>query len=313
MDEIEGGILAAIPPSALTLTLTRSTIKMEHSPSWQIDKVNPVEDLVICLEGQGEYLIDGKRRIMAPGDAMLVARGERIQGWSESPVMYRGVAQHFTLDIYGRHNLLEQMELRKHLRLSRWPLLEPMVRHYRQSAPPSSTTLGQHHLFMVILIAFIEEAFLGWRSDAAFRHEGAEAMDLAVMKAATLISAHPLQEDIAVQALAGAPYNADYFLREFQKRVGLTPRKFQEFKRMERAMHHLESGLSVAATATEVGYSDPYYFSRMFKRMIGLSPRDHVRKVERNRHGGLMRLDEPEQEAAQAEMARAAAQGAGKR
>lgn len=64
---------------------------------------------------------------------------------------------------------------------------------------------------------------------------------------------------------------------------------------MERAMHHLEAGLSVGATAAEVGYGDPYYFSRVFKRVVGLSPRDHLRKVERSRHGGFMALDEADQ------------------
>lgn len=65
---------------------------------------------------------------------------------------------------------------------------------------------------------------------------------------------------------------------------------------MERAMHFLEGGLSVAAAAAEVGYADPYYFSRMFKRTLGLSPRDHLNKVHQSRHGDLMQLDEPEQE-----------------
>ncbi len=297
MDEIEGGILAAIPPSALTLTLTRSAIRMEHSHTWGIDKTNPVDDLVICLEGVGRYLIDGAPREMRPGDAMLIRPGQRFQGWNEGPDVYRGVAQHFTLEIHGRHDLMSQMELRPHLRLSRWTLLEPMVRHYRQSAPPASVTLGQHHLFMVLLIAYVEDAFVRWHRDAAYPMDGADAMELAVTKAATMIAANPIPEGVAAEAVAAAPYNADYFLRAFQKRVGLTPRKYQEKQRMERAMHHLEAGLSVTATAAEVGYSDPYYFSRMFKRTLGLSPRDHQRRVERSRHGGILGYDEPDQTA----------------
>ncbi|KQW50401.1 MULTISPECIES: helix-turn-helix domain-containing protein [unclassified Ensifer] len=296
MDEIEGGILSAIPAAALTLNLTRAAIRMEHSQTWRIDKSNPVDDLVICLEGRGHYLIDGEPRVMERGDAMLISGGQHFIGWNEGRETYIGVAQHFTLDIYGRHNLIEQMQLRPNLHLSRWPFLEPIARHYRQSAPPSSVSLGQHHLFMVLLIAFIEDAFLGWRDHATYQPEGADAIDLAVMKAATMISANPLETDIAMRAVDAAPYNYDYFLREFQKRVGRTPRKYQELKRMERAMHFLEGGLSVAAAAAEVGYADPYYFSRMFKRTLGLSPRDHLNKVHQSRHGDLMQLDEPEQE-----------------
>jgi AraC-like DNA-binding protein len=296
MDDIEGGILSSIPAAALTLTMTRATIRMEHSRTWRIDKINPVEDLVICLEGQGEYLIDGKRRRMEPGDAMLITRGERFQGWNEAKATYTGIAQHFTLDIYGRHNLISQMDLQPKVRLSRWPLIEPLVRHYRQTAPPSSVTLSQHHLFMYLLIAYIDDAFLGWRHRAAYQPEGADALDLAVVKAATMIAANPLDSDIATKAIHASSFNPDYFLREFKKRVGQTPRKYQEFKRMERAMHFLEAGLRVAEAALEVGYSDPYYFSRMFKRTTGLSPRDHVNRVRRNRHGGLLGFDEPEQD-----------------
>ncbi|NWJ27162.1 AraC family transcriptional regulator [Rhizobium sp. RM] len=301
MDEIEGGILSTIPPAALTLNLTRATIKMEHSRTWQIDKSNQVDDLIICLEGQGHYLVDGEPRVLEPGDAMLISRGQRFVGWNEKTTTYRGIAQHFTLDIYGRHNLIAQMDLKPKFHLSRWPLLEPLARHYRQSAPPSSVTLLQHHLFMVLLIAFIDDAFLGWIDRPSFQPEGAEALDLAVMKAVTMISANPLDPDIALTATEAAPYNRDYFLREFQKRVGRTPRKYQEFKRMERAMHFLEAGLSVASAGVEVGYTDPYYFSRMFKRTLGLSPRDHMNKIRRSRHGNLLQLDEREQQEALAQ------------
>lgn len=297
MDKIEDGILAAIPPSALTLTLTRSAIKMQHGRSWGVDKTNSSHDLMICLSGRGAYVIDGIPEEMRPGDAMLIPRGHRFQGHNPGPDEYTGVAQHFTLSIYGQHDLLQQMNLRPHVRLSRWHLLEPVIRHYRDSAPPSSVTLSQHHLFMVLLIAFIEDSFIGWRKDASWQPDTADAMEIAVMKAVTTISAAPTLPDIAATAVSDAPYNSDYFLREFQKRVGKTPRKYQEAKRMELAMRHLEEGQPVGETARLVGYSDPYYFSRMFRRTLGLSPRDHIARVEKSRNGGLMSLDEPEQEA----------------
>jgi AraC-like DNA-binding protein len=296
MDEIEGGILSSIPAAALTLELTRAAIRMEHSQTWRIEKTNPVDDLVICLEGRGHYLIDGEERTMEPGDAMLIERHQHFVGWNRGPTDYIGIAQHFTLDIYGRHDLIGQMRLRPRVKLSRWKLLAPLVWQYRQTAPPSSVTLGQHHLFMYLLISYVEDAFIGWRDRATYQPDGADLLDLAVMKAATTISANPLDPDIAVKAVSSSAYNEDYFLREFKKRVGQTPRKYQEFKRMERAMHLLETGMSVAATAAEVGYTDPYYFSRMFKRMLSISPRSHVSRVRESRHGGLLGFDEPDQQ-----------------
>lgn len=85
MDEIEGGILSSVPPAALNLNLTRATIKMEHSRTWQIDKSNQVDDLIICLEGRGHYLVDGEARVLEPGDAMLIFRGSALSAGTSRP------------------------------------------------------------------------------------------------------------------------------------------------------------------------------------------------------------------------------------
>lgn len=298
MDEIEGGVLARFPPGALTLTLTRSAIKMQHSTSWRIEKENSVEDLAIALDGQGHYRIDGQPLTLAAGEAMLLPRNTRFVGWNEGPAPYLGVAQHFTLSAHGAHDLIAQMQLRPKVRLSRWDVLEPMIRHYRQSAPPASVTLPQHHLFMVLLLSFIDDAFIAWRKDAAAPVDSGAGIDLAVMKAASRIAAAPLEQEIAERAVSDAPYNPDYFHRAFRERIGRTPRQYQEFCRIERATHLMEAGYAVAAAAAEVGYSDPYYFSRCFKRVLGCSPRAHLRRLVRSRDGQLMAMDEFEQEAA---------------
>lgn len=298
MDEIEGQVLARIPPNALSLVLTRSTIKMEHSVSWSVDKANLVHDMILALDGQGEYRINGQRLTLRPGEALLIPKGTRFEGWTNGPEEYRGIAQHFTLTIFGETDLFDLMDLRLKSALPHWDALEPLARHFRASALPNSVTLAQHHQFMVLLTAAIEGAFTGWLPSAAGQITGGNAIDVAVMQAASRISAAPLDEGMAEAVIADAPYNPDYFQREFQRRIGRTPRKYQELCRMERAMALLEAGMNVSAAASEVGYADPYYFSRMFKRTMGLSPRDHLRKVRQSREGQLMQMDEDAQASA---------------
>ena len=287
MDKIEGGPLAQIPPAALTLSLSRSTIKMQHSSTWSIDKVNLVDDLLICTGGRGDYLIDGEHLWLKPGEVMLIPRGKRFVGWNTGTDVYTGLAQHFTLDIFGTTDLLSQLSLRRKVKLSRWDELGPVVEHFCQIAPPSSVTLAQHHMFMVFLLAYVDDAFLDWRDQKLFQPTKANTIDIAVTVAASRIAANPLENGIAQRVIAEAAFNPDYFLRAFQARIGRTPRKFQDFKRMERAMHLLETGSTVSAAGSEVGYVDPYYFSRMFKRVTGLAPRDYVKKVKESRDGSL--------------------------
>lgn len=292
MDKIEGGVLGGMSMNALSLTLTRSAIKMQHSQSWNIDKVNSVHDLIICLTGRGEYEIGGEIIQMIPGQAMLIEANCRFRGRALSTELYTGVAQHFKLDVFGRIDLIGQMQLKRSVMLPRWEMLGPLVSHYRETVPLSSTTFAQHHLFMVLLIEFIEAAFIGWQRHEAVPVNNPDALSLSVMVAASQIAADPLNDETVERVLSTVPYNLDYFRREFSRQVGLTPQKYQEFKRMERAMGLLASGRSVKQAAEFVGYNDSYYFSRMFKRYIGVSPAGYKAAEKRHRDGSFPRGEE---------------------
>jgi AraC-like DNA-binding protein len=278
MDETGGRILEGIPAHALGLRLARSTIKMRHSETWRVDKSNEVHDLVVCLTGSARYLLDGVEVAMTPGAAMLIPAGARFIGRHEAGETYTGIAQHFTLEIFDKVDLIAAMQLEPVVALRRWRLVEPLVRHYRDIAPESSTNLTQHHLFMVILLEYLEAAFRGWRGETAALEPG-DALSLHIMRAAAEIAADPLGEGALDRALAAAPYNAEYFRRAFRDKIGLTPQKYLEFKKMEKASNILSLGRSVKETAALVGYEDPYFFSRMFKRYMGASPANHQLRV----------------------------------
>jgi AraC-like DNA-binding protein len=292
MDKIEGGILSGIPASALSLSLTRSAIKMAHTRTWSIDKTNSVHDLVIILNGSGRYLIEDEEIVIGPGDAMLIPAGTRFVGCYAAGDSYTGIAQHFTLDLFGRLDFMSQMTLRRVVKLSRWPLLRPIVQYYHDISPPSSTTLLQHHLFMFLLIEYIEDAFVEWREQSGGPVNNVDGISLSIMIAAAQINADPLNPGVVERVIRAAPYNPDYFKREFRRQIGWTPIKFQEFKRMERAMNLLASGETIAETAAAIGYSDVYYFSRMFKRFIGTSPTGYKQNLQQSREGKFPRGEE---------------------
>ena len=68
----------------------------------------------------------------------------------------------------------------------------------------------------------------------------------------------------------------------YNKIKGLTGKSpvelIQEF-RMEKATYYLKSGqFSVSETSYKVGFSDPGYFSRSFKKHFGMSPADYIKQ-----------------------------------
>jgi transcriptional regulator GlxA family with amidase domain len=76
------------------------------------------------------------------------------------------------------------------------------------------------------------------------------------------------------------------FKRRFSKATGMTPIEYVQTLRLEEAKQILETtDTAVEAVANEVGYEDPSYFGRLFKRTVGLTPAQY-----RKRFGGLRRV-----------------------
>ncbi len=273
MDKNEQFPLRHIPERSLSLRLARPTIKMRHNASWTIDKVNPVHDLIICMSGIGRYrLVDGEEPItLQSGDAMMIPAYTRFRGGhggGEGSLL--GIAQHFTLDLFGRGDAIQQMQLKRAVALPDWDSLQHLATSYRTNAPQGSTTLIQHHQFMVLLLSYLETAFEGWRTKNA-KPDRQDQLSMQIMFVASRLSADPSGSGVE-EALRNVPYNPDYFRRAFRDRIGMTPQKFREQKRMEFAASRLGMGLSVKEAAAELGFADPYFFSRMFKRHLGASP-----------------------------------------
>lgn len=277
MDKIEHPLLSHIPMRSLSLRLARSTIKMQHNNRWKVDKLNPVHDLVICLSGRGQYRFDDTSEVveLSEGMAMLIPAYTRFRGSHPGgDETFTGIAQHFSLELFGRGDMIQNTRLKRHVALPNWDVLGPIVSLYRKTADPGSTTLSQHHQFMVLLLAYFEAAFLGWQSPQD-RAVSQDQLSVQIMMVASRLSSDPLGAGLE-EILSDLPYNLDYFRRAFKQRLGLTPQKFREMKRMEFAASRLGMGVRVKTVASELGFTDPYYFSRQFKQFIGSSPSTYL-------------------------------------
>lgn len=82
------------------------------------------------------------------------------------------------------------------------------------------------------------------------------------------------REDIPVSELARmCSLSETHFRRLFIAVTGTTPTDYRTHKRILHAKDLLASGLySISETARETGFSDPSYFSRVFRAHTGLSP-----------------------------------------
>ena len=93
-----------------------------------------------------------------------------------------------------------------------------------------------------------------------------------VIESALKIIAKNWSREMDFEALAsklGIGYR--HFRRQFQETTGLAPHQYLLNLRLNHAKRMLSS-LPVAEVAARVGFSDPLYFSRIFKRKVGVPP-----------------------------------------
>lgn len=88
------------------------------------------------------------------------------------------------------------------------------------------------------------------------------------------IHAH-LQQELSVKEIAAIAQISQYhFLRLFKQKMGITLHQYIVQQRVERAKELLQhSPLSVADIALRVGFCDQSHLSRVFKRVVGLTPK----------------------------------------
>jgi transcriptional regulator GlxA family with amidase domain len=81
----------------------------------------------------------------------------------------------------------------------------------------------------------------------------------------------------AMMSIAGLPERS--FVRRFSKATGMSPLEYVHRLRIEEAKQMLETtDASIEAVAAEVGYQDPSFFGRLFRRRVGLTPAQYRRR-----------------------------------
>lgn len=83
-----------------------------------------------------------------------------------------------------------------------------------------------------------------------------------------------LHRHVSIEEMAGlAHWTPNHFSNAFREQVHQAPAAYFTGLKMARACEQLKtSDQTVAAIATELGFEDPFYFSRCFRRCYGVSP-----------------------------------------
>ena len=79
-------------------------------------------------------------------------------------------------------------------------------------------------------------------------------------------------------------YSENYFRQVFRESVGMAPNAYINQRKIAKAKElMLYSERNVTQIAEQLGYQSIHYFSRLFKKVTGITPTDYISRVKDNR------------------------------
>ena len=241
-------------PSIVGVISGESTLKasIENRPS---------HTLIFKESGESLYILRGKRYRLSPGTVLYIPEGEsyNFKKTSDGESVYRLI--NFHAESVSNEPKLFVLSQGENISF----VFKQMERIWKFNEKLS----GRYELLSLFykLIAILSES-----EDTKYTTAEQKA---SIDPAIEYLEGHLFDSDLKtsdLHELCGV--SAPTFRRIFESRFGTSPRKYVIRQRLLQAKVILESGeyKNISDVARSVGYDDPLYFSKHFKKFYGTSP-----------------------------------------
>lgn len=108
-----------------------------------------------------------------------------------------------------------------------------------------------------------------------FREEDVSRPDSRIQMLCSYMEEHFSENITLDELLSMTSFGKSYLLRSFTKQLGVSPYRYLQTIRLDKAKHFLEQGIPPVDAASMAGFSDQSHFTNFFKEFIGLTPRQY--------------------------------------
>lgn len=228
--------------------------------------------LIFCIEGRGKVTIEDEIIEIGANEFCLLKKGlahsysADVNGpWSIYWVHFDGSKAEEICQNISTHNKISLRSSEEQGRIA-------MFNDFFHVLEAGITTERVLYLSMQLWALLSSFAFASLYSDNIQEQSRVEIaikyLKLNLNKSLTL-------EDIAEKAQS----SVSHFSSSFKQQTGYAPLNYFILLKMQEACRLLAlSGMNIKEISFHLGYNDPYYFSRLFKKTIGVSPKAYRAK-----------------------------------
>ena len=245
-------------------------ILVHHRIDCEVSKINrptaPHHDFTICLSGKMRYTVGGESVVLNASEAMYCPPGIHMTRADGDTASYLSInfttPNNDSLPIgYHLTNVLSH-EINSYIELVSYFLRKPAL-HNDEKLP---------HLVILMLLKAIEQQ--------------ESSRPLPYVERMKAYIRDNFQKDITLESVSEyINLHPSYCSTIFKKAEGKSVTEFINTMRINHAKELLETtNFRIGEVGAMSGISDPYYFSRVFNKISGVSPSDY-RKIART-YGG---------------------------
>lgn len=231
--------------------------------------------LIYCTKGSGWYETDGVRKEVRGGQFFVIPAGRpHSYGASENDpwhiywAHFSGPNAHCIYEkIPDLKTITDSDDSRISERIALFDeILNIMERHADERSASYVTAM-----FMSLISTF---TYIDIYREAA--HPQEKSKDLYFLSKATHFMTENIDSQLTLKLMAShSGCSESNFYRLFTKETGIAPMTyFLKLKVSSAETLLMDTNLSISQIALKLGFSDPYYFSRLFKKFTGQSPRN---------------------------------------
>ncbi|MCZ8512017.1 AraC family transcriptional regulator [Paenibacillus filicis] len=255
-----------------------------HAQTKPLHKVGPqVLDYHLIhyvTSGKGSFRCMAKDYRLGPGNSFVIFPGELVSYASDekSPWAYRWIgfkgarADEYlsALGLSPNHPVTDS----KHPRRLR--TLFHLAERSLQTGGAGSDLESESYL-RLIFAEYAKDRFV-----EALPQEDASVIQQQVEQAIRWLTLQYYQPISIEQMAQSLGYHRTHLSKMFKQHTGMSPMHFLLKIRMERAKLLLQEPLTIEQVASSVGFADPLYFSKQFKKWFGRSPSDYRQDQQAN-------------------------------